>query len=168
MADITKLTSSDGVSHNLRDLGALAEVSKVNDTLVITDRSGSSTQLNLDGYTIETQAVPESGYSATYQLKKNGTAVGSKINISDGAVLTSVTLNTVVYDDTPVEGYLVGEQFLDFSLNNAGVVSHIYTNLGGINTGGGGGGSMNVLRVNNGIIELATTIIPVNANEVQY
>ena len=48
-----------------------------------------------DSYTIKKQATADEGYLATYQLHKNGTAVGDKINIAKDLVVESGDVKTV-------------------------------------------------------------------------
>lgn len=165
MADISVYTGSDGISHNIRDLGAIESVTRNNDTVVVTDRGGNVTQFDVDGYTVIQQVTPETGYAATYAFQKNGVLVGSKINIPSGATLIEVSFNTVTIEDEPVEGYHVGEKYLDFVLSDDGGASHIYTNLGTLS---GGGGGECALEVNDGVIELVSASTLPNADEVQY
>lgn len=77
-----------------------------------------------DSYTIKKQATADEGYLATYQLHKNGTAVGDKINIAKDLVVESGDVKTVTTPDQPVAGYRVGDKYIDLVLAHSG--NHIY------------------------------------------
>lgn len=95
-------------------------------------------------YSIIKQALAEDGYIATYQLTKNGTPLGSKINIPKDYLVKSGTLETCSQNDIPVSGYIIGDKYLDFIVNtteNTGNQTHIYikvTDLIDIYTEGNG------------------------------
>lgn len=77
-----------------------------------------------DSYTIKKQATADEGYLATYQLHKNGAAVGDKINIAKDLVVESGDVKTVTTPDKPVAGYKVGDKYIDLVLAHSG--NHIY------------------------------------------
>ena len=77
-----------------------------------------------DSYTIKKQAAADEGYLATYQLHKNGVAVGDKINIAKDLVVESGDVKTVTTPDQPVAGYKVGDKYIDLVLAHSG--NHIY------------------------------------------
>ena len=76
-------------------------------------------------YKIAEQAVAESGFLATYTLQANtgesgayvDVAGAAKINIPKDFLVKSVSLNTVTVADEPVEGYVVGDKYIDFVVN---------------------------------------------------
>jgi len=76
-------------------------------------------------YTIAKAASAESGYAATYNLKKDGVVVGASINIPKDMVVSSGEVKTCSTADTPVTGYKVGDKYIDLVLANADS-SHIY------------------------------------------
>lgn len=76
-------------------------------------------------YTIEEQAQAETGYSKTYYLTKDGTQVGSKINIPKDLVIKSGEIKTVTVADQPYEGAQVGDKYIDITLNDVNE-EHIY------------------------------------------
>lgn len=84
----------------------------------------------VDSYTITKLATATAGYAATYQLNKNGAAIaGSVINIPKDYLVKSATLNTCSTANNPVQGYKVGDKYIDFvvnTANNDGTDSHIY------------------------------------------
>ena len=83
-----------------------------------------------DSYTIGKLATPTSGYVATYQLYKNGSAIaGSVVNIPKDYLVKSAEVKTCSAADTPVSGYVVGDKYIDFVINTVdgdGTASHIY------------------------------------------
>ena len=97
-----------------------------------------------DAYSIIKQTLAEDGYIATYQLTKNGTPLGSKINIPKDYLVKSGTLETCSQNNVPVSGYIIGDKYLDFIVNtteNTGNQTHIYikvTDLIDIYTEGNG------------------------------
>lgn len=80
---------------------------------------------NVPVYSLAKSETADSGYSATYQLTKDGAPVGDKINIAKDMVVQSGQVSTVVTDDTPVQGYKVGDKYIDLLLANTDN-EHIY------------------------------------------
>ena len=76
-------------------------------------------------YSILKSETADDGYSATYQLTKDGEPVGDKINIAKDMVVQSGQVSTVVTDDTPVQGYKAGDKYIDLLLANTDN-EHIY------------------------------------------
>ncbi|MCM1260504.1 MAG: hypothetical protein NC222_06075 [Staphylococcus sp.] len=76
-------------------------------------------------YTIVKDETAEEGFSATYSLTKDGTAVGAKINIPKDMVVQSGSVKTCTVADQPVEGFKVGDKYIDLVLANA-ESTHIY------------------------------------------
>lgn len=82
--------------------------------------------------TVEKQSVAENGFLSTYVIKQDGSQVGVKINVPKDFLLKSATMGTVSVENTPVEGYNIGDKFLDFVVNTAEddeVEQHIYVNV---------------------------------------
>lgn len=86
-------------------------------------------------YTIERQPTAESGYAATYKLKRtvNGasTYVGDPINVIKDLVISKGSLETVATDGVPYDSALVGDPYLDLVLNDA-EQSHVYIPVKGL------------------------------------
>lgn len=84
----------------------------------------------VDSYTIVKLQTAATGYVATYQLYKNGAAIaGSVVNIPKDYLVKSAEIKTCSTADTPVQGYVVGDKYIDFVVNtvdNDGTASHIY------------------------------------------
>lgn len=95
-------------------------------------------------YTITKQAAAESGFLATYQLFRNATAVGDKINIPKDFLVKSASVNEVTTADTPYSGAAVGDKYIDFVINvkeGTAADEHIYlpvNDLVDVYTGGNG------------------------------
>lgn len=81
--------------------------------------------VTVPAYTLTRQAQADTGYSATYQLFKDGVAEGDKINIPKDLVVESGTVETCVQDDVPVQGFVVGDKYIDLVLANSNS-AHIY------------------------------------------
>ena len=65
---------------------------------------------DVDEYSLAAAVTPDTGMVATYQLTKNGTAVGDKINIPKDFLVKSVTLEVCQTADVPVAGYVPGDK----------------------------------------------------------
>lgn len=75
------------------------------------------------------QATAETGYASTYYVTQAGVQVGAKINIPKDYLVKSCSVKTCTEADKPVEGYKVGDKYIDFVVNTAtgtGDESHIY------------------------------------------
>ena len=80
-------------------------------------------------YTITKQVAAEEGYLATYQLFKDGSAVGDKINVPRDFLVKSAIVEVVSEADVPYSGAVVGDKYIDFVVNvKAGSATdeHIY------------------------------------------
>lgn len=80
-------------------------------------------------YAIERQEVAESGYAATYKLKKTIgeeiSYVGDAINIAKDLVLQSATIKEVLIAGVPYESAQVGDPYIDMAFNDE-TATHIY------------------------------------------
>lgn len=76
-------------------------------------------------YSIVKNETAEEGFSATYSLTKDGTAVGALINIPKDMVVQSGSVKTCTTADQPVAGFKVGDKYIDLVLANA-ENTHIY------------------------------------------
>ena len=104
-------------------------------------------------YTIAQQASAESGYAATYYLTKDGTQVGSKINIPKDFLVKSASVETVTTADTPYTGAQVGDKYIDFVINAkdaSATAEHLYlpvNDLVDVYTSGSSAGDMVVIAI---------------------
>lgn len=69
-------------------------------------------------YGLVKQETAENGYLATYQLTKNGTPTGDKINIPKDLLVKSASVKEVTEADQPYEGAEVGDKYIDFVINS--------------------------------------------------
>ena len=82
--------------------------------------------------TLTKQSTAESGYAATYVLYQGGTAISPKINIPKDFLVKSASVKTCTTDNVPVQGYVVGDKYLDFVVNTVDgdeTPQHIYLNV---------------------------------------
>lgn len=123
------VTTADGGNLGTVEAGAqvnVIEQIKVNGQIVTPQtKIVNITIPSADTYTVEKAATAETGYAATYHLKKNGAVEGAAINIPKDMVVQSGSVKTVATADTPVTGYKVGEKYIDLVLAN-GNDQHIY------------------------------------------
>ena len=80
-------------------------------------------------YTVVKAEVATDGYFATYQLTKDGVAVGATIDIPKDYLVRDASLATVNTADTPYAGAVVGDKYIDFVVNTAadnGTETHLY------------------------------------------
>ena len=96
------------------------------------DDSTYLTSATTPQYTITKLTTAETGYIASYELKKDGTKVGDTINIPKDYLVKSGTIGTVTTSNVPYQGAVVGDKYLDFVVNTydtsagSGTTSHIY------------------------------------------
>ena len=106
------------------DLASVATSGSYND---LTDKPS----LGDFGGTIDVikKATAESGYAATYEITQSGVKVGASINIPKDFLVKSASVQTVSTANTPVNGYVVGDKYLDFVINakdSSASNEHIY------------------------------------------
>lgn len=85
-------------------------------------------------YSIVKLGTATSGYIATYQLQKDGTAAGVNIDIPKDYLVKSASIKTSIGDGDP-SGFPAGTKYIDFVINThdtaagTGTESHIYLNV---------------------------------------
>lgn len=87
---------------------------------------------NLAGITLEKQGSAEEGYVATYVLKQGGVAIAPKINIPKDFLVKSFSLETCSTVNQPVQGFAVGDKYIDLIINTIGndeTNQHLYLNV---------------------------------------
>lgn len=95
-------------------------------------------------YSIEKQAVADEGFLSTYYLTKDGTQIGTKINIPKDYLVNEANLKEVTETDVPYSGAIIGDLYIDFIVNTKNddsSDSHIYlpvNQLVDVYTGGNG------------------------------
>lgn len=81
--------------------------------------------------TLTKLATATSGYIATYEIKQGGTSLG-KIDIPKDYLVKSGSVKSVTTANSPVNGYAVGDKYIDFIINtkdSSGTDEHIYINV---------------------------------------
>lgn len=115
--------SEGGVNTSIGNLENLTTKDKATIVAAINSLKTEST------VTVEKKQTAEEGFAATYIIKQNEKQVGSSINIPKDFLVKSGTVKTVSTINQPVNGYNVGQKYLDFVVNtssNDGQESHIY------------------------------------------
>ena len=115
--------SEGGVNTSIGNLENLTTKDKATIVAAINSLKTEST------VTVEKKQTAEEGFAATYIIKQNEKQVGSSINIPKDFLVKSGTVKTVSAINQPVNGYKVGQKYLDFVVNTAsndGQESHIY------------------------------------------
>ena len=86
-------------------------------------------------YAIERQEEATSGFVATYRLKRTLgeeiTYVGDEINIAKDLVLKAATMQTVVMENVPYDGAVVGDPYIDMEFNDESE-THLYIPMKGL------------------------------------
>ena len=120
----------NNAGENLGAVEAGAQVNKIEAIkidgveLKITDKVAEYTTKAAAEYTIEKLAEADAGMASSYVLKKDGVAVGDKINIAKDQVLENVELKKCEEADKPIAGLVVGDPYMDFKFQNKD--AHIY------------------------------------------
>lgn len=105
-------------------------------------------------YSIEKQSTAETGYAATYYLTKDGVLQGTKINIAKDQVLDNVEQKTCTTNDVPVQGYVVGDIYWEFTFQNTSKKLYIkLSDFVDVYTAGNG------LTLNNKVFAIDTTVV---------
>lgn len=99
------------------------------------DPTGSGLELGPDGlkavipeaaeYTIAAADTPTKGYLKSYELRKNGAKVGVSIDIPKDLVVTKGEVKEVEKKDTPYEGAVIGDLYLELTIANQGTPVYI-------------------------------------------
>ena len=106
--------------------GNLANLTTKDKTTIVAAINSLKTESTV---TVEKKQTAEAGFSATYIIKQGGSQVGSSINIPKDFLVKSGEVKTVTTVNIPVNGYKVGQKYLDFVVNTKsddGNESHIY------------------------------------------
>ena len=118
-------------NQNLGTVEAGAQVNilekvKVNGVeLTVTNKAVDVTVPSVPVYSMIKDVTPATGYNATYHLTRDGVNVGSAINIPKDMVVQSGSVKSCTVADNPVQGYQIGDKYIDLVLANADN-SHIY------------------------------------------
>ena len=126
-SDITDFTHAHGNLTNDGKLGTTANKPVITGTngAITTGSFGTSSGTFAEGnhthnqydVTLEEQITAETGYAKTYVIKQGGTAISPKINIPKDFLVKSGSVKTCTTKDVPVQGYVVGDKYIDFVIN---------------------------------------------------
>lgn len=148
-------------NQNLGDVEAGAQVNKLEkitvngNEITIANKTANITIADQPVYTVSKLETAQTGFSATYQLTKDGTKVGDYINIPKDLVVQSGSVKTCSKANDPQSGFAVGDKYIDLVLANADN-QHIYikvTDLVDVYTGGNG------ITVSSNQIAIDTTVV---------
>lgn len=132
------------------------ETIKVNGTAITPNSSTKDVNVEIAShasYTID-EVEEDSGYLTAFQLLKNGTGSGVKVNIPKDLFLQSAEVKACETANSPIQGLAVGDYYIDMVLANASN-SHVYvdvTDLMDIYTAGTG------ITITNNEIAIDSTI----------
>lgn len=79
--------------------------------------------------TVQQKAAANTGYLKTYQVCVDGNPVAVDIDIPKDYLVKAAEIKTVTTADDPYSGAVVGEKYIDFTINTVGddgTASHIY------------------------------------------
>ena len=119
-ADTNKNVQIDASKINIDDTAETKKTIKES----LTEINNKVDAIAVPEYSVTETTVTE-GYSKTYTLTKDGTEVGVKINIPKDLVINKGSIKIVAEADTPYEGAIVGDKYLDIELNDP-TKDHIY------------------------------------------
>lgn len=129
--------------------------------VAISEDEGNALSLEDDGLKVTIGAAPEysivkdasaaAGFFATYHLTKAGANVGEAINIPKDYLVKSAEVATVETADDPYVGAVVGDKYIDFTVNTVGGdgnESHMYIAVKDLMTPISAGNGINVSASN--------------------
>lgn len=124
--DVSTIAITDGAAETPETLYAAGNVQGVL-TSIARDLNDLGTT---SAVTVEKLATATSGYLSSYVVKQNGAQVGATIDIPKDYLVKSANVAVVVTADTPYEGAVVGDKYIDFVINvktgTADTDAHIY------------------------------------------
>ena len=155
-----KTKGSVVINNNNQNLGGVEANAQVNVLEGVqvngTDLSPTNKKVNVlvPEYDMVKQSTADSGYAATYYLTKDGVQQGAKINIAKDQVLDNVEQKTCTTPDVPVEGYVVGDVYWEFTFQNTSKKLYIrLSDFVDVYSAGNG------LSLNNKVFAIDTTIV---------
>lgn len=122
LIDVENVTNASGWKRI--DAGAAVETVIVDNlTSTRTDAALSANQGKvlkdeLDSLGVVKLETPEEGFAASYQLQKNGVALGATINVIKDLVVDSGSVKSVTEADVPYEGAVVGDLYIELVITN--------------------------------------------------
>lgn len=117
-ADSTLQQNIDNLSSTVvKTIQVNGEEITMSEGAVNIDLSAYAKTDELPSYSIA-KVETEEGFASSYKLMKNGTAMGATINIPKDKVLQSANIKVVETENSPVQGYQVGDKYFEFSFQN--------------------------------------------------
>lgn len=122
LIDVENVTNASGWKRI--DAGAAVETDIVDNlTSTRTDAALSANQGKvlkdeLDSLGVVKLDTPEEGFAASYQLQKNGVALGATINVIKDLVVDSGSVKSVTEADVPYEGAVIGDLYIELVITN--------------------------------------------------
>lgn len=141
----------------------IIETVKVNGvTLTPTGKAVDITIATDAEYSVAEVTPSSDVFVAAYQLAIDGVPSGTKVDIPKDMVVSAATVGTCTVADTPIQGLLVGDKYMDLTIANASQ-DHIYfsvSELMDIYTGGTGitVSNSNEVAIDNTVATLGTTL----------
>ena len=111
----------NGNNENLGEVEAGAQVNKIEKIKVNgveLSIVSKAVDIAVPGYTLTKATTADSGYAATYQLFKDGVAIGDKINVPKDMVVSSGRVKYCETVNTPVSGLAVGDPYIELTIAN--------------------------------------------------
>lgn len=122
LIDVENVTNASGWKRI--DAGAAVETDIVDNlTSTRTDAALSANQGKvlkdeLDSLGVVKLDTPEEGFAASYQLQKNGVALGATINVIKDLVVDSGSVKSVTEADVPYEGAVIGDLYIELVITD--------------------------------------------------
>lgn len=122
LIDVENVTNASGWKRI--DVGAAVETDIVDNlTSTRTDAALSANQGKvlkdeLDSLGVVKLDTPEEGFAASYQLQKNGVALGATINVIKDLVVDSGSVKSVTEANVPYEGAVIGDLYIELVITN--------------------------------------------------
>lgn len=122
LVDVENVTNASGWKRI--DAGAAVETVIVDNLIstrtdaALSANQGKVLKDELDSLGVVKLETPEEGFAASYQLQKNGVALGATINVIKDLVVDSGSVKSVTEADVPYEGAVVGDLYIELVITN--------------------------------------------------
>lgn len=122
LIDVENVTNASGWKRI--DAGATVETVIVDNLIstrtdaALSANQGKVLKDELDSLGVVKLETPEEGFTASYQLQKNGVALGATINVIKDLVVDSGSVKSVTEADVPYEGAVVGDLYIELVITN--------------------------------------------------
>lgn len=122
LIDVKNVTNASGWKRI--DAGAAVETVIVDNLIstrtdaALSANQGKVLKDELDSLGVVKLETPEEGFAASYQLQKNGVALGATINVIKDLVVDSGSVKSVTEADVPYEGAVVGDLYIELVITN--------------------------------------------------